>query len=383
MKRTTQIIYILLFVLAIGIGTVCNFPKLYRISKDIIKEEKYAAWPILIGLEYTDEFFDKYFFVNVNGYFHKVLGQRTMKDVVKTDSGAIVYLIGDVVVWEQVQKTIDFYQWLREEGIEFSFVQVPYHICKYETGLPSGIKDYSATIEDTFLLGMEMSDIPHLDLREVLHNAGINHEEAYFKTDHHWKIETAFWAYGIMVDFLEEKLSVEIPEKYTNPDSFTWETFEDYWLGSNGRRTGIAYAGLDDLTLIYPKFPTNLKFEAKEKNIYREGSFQESYMDYEQLEGDNLYEMQQYDVYIGKDYPTTTQINENAPSDKKILLIKDSYFRPVSAFLGLAFSRVDSIDMRYYEGSVKKYIEEMEPDIVLICYHSYMIMDKDHFRFLE
>ena len=182
---------------------------------------------------------------------------------------------------------------------------------------------------------------------------------------------------------MEEKLSVEIPEKYTNPDSFTWETFEDYWLGSNGRRTGIAYAGLDDLTLIYPKFPTNLKFEAKEKNIYREGSFQESYMDYEQLEGDNLYEMQQYDVYIGKDYPTTTQINENAPSDKKILLIKDSYFRPVSAFLGLAFSRVDSIDMRYYEGSVKKYIEEMEPDIVLICYHSYMIMDKDHFRFLE
>ncbi|MBQ7776088.1 MAG: hypothetical protein IJ379_09220, partial [Lachnospiraceae bacterium] len=114
-----------------------------------------------------------------------------------------------------------------------------------------------------------------------------------------------------------------------------------------------------------------------------EGSFQEAYMDYARLDGDNLYEMAQYDVYIGEDHPTTRQLCQEAPCDKKILLIKDSYFRPVQAFLGTVFTQVDTIDMRYYTGSVQEYIEEVQPDMVLLCYNPYMVHDISNFRFYE
>ena len=372
-----------MFVIVIGVSTLCNFPKLFTITKDVVKEEKYEAWPILIGLEYSDSFFDKYFFVNANGFFHKLLGQRQMKDVVKTDSGKLVIPVEEAVVWEQVEKTKDFYQWLQTEEISFSYVQVPYEICKYEDGLPDGVKDYSNKNADTFLYGLEQYDIPYYDLREEMHNAGMEHSEAFFQTDHHWTIETTFWAYGVMTDYLGKMLQVEVPQEYTAPELYLAETIDEGVLGSNGRRTGISYGGLDELTLIYPKFFTDLSFEAKEKEIYREGEFREAYMDYERLEGDNLYEMLQYNVYIGDDYPTTVQTCKNAPVDKKVLIIKDSYFRPVNAFLGLVFERVDTIDMRYYSGDVREYIKELKPDVVLICYNPNMLADIKNFRFEE
>lgn len=383
MKKTTQILYIVLFILVIGIGTVCNLPKLFPITQEIAEEEKYEAWPTLIGLEYSEQFFDKYFFVNANGFFHKIMGQRKMKDVVKTDTGKLVTPVEEAVVWQQVEKTKDFYQWLQEEGIAFSYVQVPYDICKYEDGLPKGIKDYSNQNADNFLFGLKQADIPVYDLREELHASGQKHYEAFFKTDHHWTIETAFWAFGTMVDYLENMLSVQVPAEYTDLESYYVETWKEKVLGSNGRRTGISYGGLDNITLIYPKFTTQLTFAAVEEEIYREGDFKEAYMVYERLEGDNLYEMGQYDVYIGEDYPTTTQKCKDAPCDKKILLIKDSYFRPVQAFLGPVFSEVDTIDMRYYEGDVKQYITEMQPDVVLLCYNPYMLSDLKNFRFTE
>lgn len=383
MKKTTQILYIVLFVLIIGIGTLCNLPKLFPITKEITEEEKYEAWTTLIGLEYSEQFFDKYFFVDANGFFHKVMGQRKMKDVVKTDTGKLVTPVEEAAVWEQVEKTKDLYQWLQEEKIAFSYVQVPYEICKYEDGLPKGIRDYSNQNADNFLLGLKQADIPVYDLREEMHATGLSHNEAFFKTDHHWTIETAFWAFGIMVDYLENILLVQIPDEYTDLELYNLETRKEKVLGSNGRRTGISYGGLDELTLIYPKFTTQLTFEAVEEKIYREGDFKEAYMVYERLEGDNLYEMGQYDVYIGEDYPSTTQRCEDAPCNKKILLIKDSYFRPVQAFLGLIFTEVDTIDMRYYEGDVKQYITEMQPDVVLLCYNPYMLSDLKNFRFAE
>lgn len=383
MKKTTQILYIVLFVLIISIGTLCNLSKLFPITKEITEEEKYEAWTTLIGLEYSEQFFDKYFFVDANGFFHKVMGQRKMKDVVKTDTGKLVTPVEEADVWEQVEKTKDLYQWLQEEKIAFSYVQVPYEICKYEDGLPKGIRDYSNQNADNFLLGLKQADIPVYDLREEMHATGLSHNEAFFKTDHHWTIETAFWAFGTMVDYLENILLVQIPDEYTDLESYNLETRKEKVLGSNGRRTGITYGGLDELNLIYPKFTTQLTFEAVEEKIYREGDFKEAYMVYERLEGDNLYEMGQYDVYIGEDYPSTTQRCEDAPCNKKILLIKDSYFRPVQAFLGLIFTEVDTIDMRYYEGDVKQYITEMQPDVVLLCYNPYMLSDLKNFRFAE
>ncbi len=383
MKRTSEILGIALFIVIIGLGTILNLPKLFVIADETTKEYRYEAWTTIIGLEYSERFFDKYAFVNANGFFHKLLGQRSMNSVVKLDSGKLVVCLEQQPVWQQAQKTGEFYEALTEEGIEFLYVQVPYEIDKYDCGLPEGVEDYSNADADLFLQQIGERGVPYVDLRECMKEAGMLNAEAFFKTDHHWTIETAFWAYTETVSLIEKRLSVEIPKDYTELTSYQVEMLENSVLGSNGRKTGIAYAGLDDISLIYPKFETQVIFEAPEDGIYKEGSFQEAFMAYERLEGDNLYEMLQYNVYIGEDYAVTVQRCVNAPADKKILLIKDSYYRPVQAFLGTTFSRVDTLDLRYYTKDVMEYIRQLQPDMVLLCYNPYMVQDVQHFRFQE
>jgi len=95
------------------------------------------------------------------------------------------------------------------------------------------------------------------------------------------------------------------------------------------------------------------------------------------------HDMVQYNVYIGEDWEYTRQECINAPCDKKILVIKDSYFRPVQAFLGTVFAEVGTIDMRVFEGNVREYIMETDPDIVMICYNPYMLGTVNNFRFDE
>lgn len=383
MKKIVQKIYLVLFIGIIGLGTLVNLPHLCSTVTETIHNSEYAAWSTLIGLDYNEKFVNKYDFINANGFFRKILGQREMNSVIKLNNDKLAVPLSCEDVTVQVQITKEFHEWLQEEQIKFSYIQVPYEICKYDAQLPTGVEDYSNADADVFLKLLGQEEVPYMDLREEMHNAGIDHYEAFFGTDHHWKIETSFWAYSVVCEYIEDLLGVQVPEEYTAAASYYVETYEDCVLGSNGRKTGIAYAGLDDITLIYPKFDTQVSFFVPEEDIYREGDFQEAYMTYERLEGDNLYEMLQYNVYIGEDYSLTQQVCNDAPCDKKVLLIKDSYFRPVQAFLGTAFTQVDTIDMRYYTGDVREYIKESKPDIVLLCYNPYMVHDISNFRFNE
>ncbi len=383
MKRTAQILYIVLFITIIGLGTLFNLPRFIAITSGAVRNNEYEAWTTVIDLEYSDKFLNKYEFVNANGAIHEVLGQREMNGVTKLNNGKLVVVLEERPVWQQANKTEELYDWLQERQIAFCYVQVPYEICKYDAQLPAGVEDYSNIDADVFLSLIGQEGVPYLDLREEMHKDGLEHYEAFFKTDHHWTIETAFWAYGTMVECLEEVLVTEVPQEYTDIASYNMETYENCVLGSNGRKAGVVYGGLDDITLIYPQFDTEMSFAAPEEGIYRKGDFKEAFMDYSFLEGENLYEMSQYNVYIGEDYPTTEQLCREAPSDKKILLIKDSYFRPVQAFLGMTFSQVNTLDMRYFTGSVEEYIEKVQPDIVLLCYNPYMVHDLSNFRFKE
>jgi len=386
-KKVTQILYISLFLCVIGIGTIVNFPGLKASASKVAEDNAYEAWGILIGLDYNDHIVGKYNFIDLNGYIKNVLGQRQMNGIVKLNCGKLVSVAEEFKVEYAAQNTLELYEFLQKEGIAFAYIQEPYEVCKYDSELPTGVEDYCNAGADTFLELLSEAGVPVVDMRSHLHTVleadGKHHCDAFFSTDHHWKIETAFWAFTCITEYLEDWLGVKVPAEYTNPDNWQREVLEECMLGSNGRRSSMSFGGLDDLTLIYPKFKTEVVFSAPEQDIYRVGDFRQAYMDTSWLEGDNLYDMVQYNVYIGEDWEYTRQECINAPCDKKILVIKDSYFRPVQAFLGTVFAEVGTIDMRVFEGNVREYIMETDPDIVMICYNPYMLGTVNNFRFDE
>lgn len=381
MKKITQYLYIGLFLLMIGAGFILNTGNLFEATKVAVDDYNYDAWSIVIENEFNDGFWNRYGFIEVNGLAHKLLGQNQMNGMVKLNNGKLVSPVEPYEVAYNAQAVIELNEWLVSEDIEFVYMQTPYEICAYDSQLPAGVEDYSNYNADVFLQLVTDNNVPVVDLRESMHEAGMSHYESFYKTDHHWTVETSFWAFTEVVNYISVAMDAEVDETLLDLENYNMSTLYDAVLGSNGRKTGILYSGLDDITVITPKFNTEVSFSAPEANVYREGDFEDAFMVYERLEGDNLYEMLQYNVYIGQDYPYTVQTCENASNDAKILLIKDSFSRPVSAFLGTVYKEVHTIDMRYFEGDVQEYIMDNNIDMVIMIYNPHMLTDDNAFDF--
>ena len=56
--------------------------------------------------------------------------------------------------------------------------------------------------------------------------------------------------------------------------------------------------------------------------------------------------------------------------DRKILFVHDSFADSVIPFMALGIQSIDSIDLRYFTGSLESYIEESEPDMVIVMYNA-------------
>lgn len=381
MKKVTQCIYLFLFIGFLTMGFVFNLPNLFASMDKAMEEYPYEAWSIIVGNEFNDNIWNRYVSVEINGLVHKILGQDRMNGIVRLDNGKVVTLVEQKDVTQQAQSVAEMNTWLEENSIELLYVQTPYEVCDVDSKLPIGIEDYSNDNARRFLGLLEEAEVPYLDLHASMHSQNLDHYDMFYMTDHHWKVETAFWAYGEIVGSIEERLGCTVPEMYVSKESYSAENLGTIMLGSNGRKTGYLYSGLDELTIMTPTFDTRVSMTVETDEIYREGTFEEVFLFEERLTGDNIYETAQYDIYMGKDYGVCSLKCDNAPCDQKILIIKDSYSRPIMAFMGATYSQVDAIDMRYFSGNVYEYIEETKPDMVVVVYNPYMLNGVDNYKF--
>ena len=84
-------------------------------------------------------------------------------------------------------------------------------------------------------------------------------------------------------------------------------------------------------------------------------------MDFSQITDSGYYDEGHipYAVYTGDDYNLMRITNEDAVNDKKLLLLKDSFARPVASFLSLGIRQIEAIDLRIEPKiSVKEYLKE-------------------------
>jgi hypothetical protein len=83
---------------------------------------------------------------------------------------------------------------------------------------------------------------------------GLDQYAAFFKTDHHWKPETGIWANGKIMTYLQELGIIEnFNRSWRDIDNFTVAVYKNSFLGSRGQRVGKYFAGVDDISLIYPE----------------------------------------------------------------------------------------------------------------------------------
>ncbi len=311
-------------------------------------------------------------YINLNGLYARLTGQITCNDVVRLNDGMLTIMdttVERLGMEPRAESISELDSYLEEKGIEFLYVQAPDKVDQEKELLPDGIKNYTNENADELLSYLEDVGVATLDLRPYTSATAELSETYFYNTDHHWNALGGFVGFQKITEYIQEKFpETEINEEILSLDQWEIHIKEDWFLGSRGKRVGIYFGGVDDLMWITPKFETEISCSIPYSNQFYKGTFEEANIREEYYESDDpdYFNKGAYGVYIGGDYALVQHRNAEAASDLKLLIIKDSFTRPMQAFLSTEFQEIDVIDLRYYmAGTLVDYIEDSQPDIVI------------------
>lgn len=338
----------------------------------------------------NDELLGKISFIETYGYIQQVMGKSEVDNFTygKDKNGflnyASFYQEDDPKLMEYARQIRRLKESVESKGTKTLFINPPGkyvpNISIYDKGFP--IKDINQ-VQDEFLLYLHNNGVETLDLRKPILESGLPYEKLFYKTDHHWTIEAAFLGFSAMVADMESRYGVELdPSKfYRNLSNYNTYFYPQSMLGSIGRNSGINYSGLDDFTLITPKFETDLIWEAIDLSgdkKRKEGSFEEAILQLNLLSSTKIYSVSKYDTYIETINPWDKITNKNNKDGPKILCIRDSYFSPTLSFLAPLCSEIHMIWPLATASNVdiEKYLEENSFDYVFIELYPHNIKEE-------
>ena len=214
---------------------------------------------------------------------------------------------------------------------------------------------------------LQQQNISVLDIEEEINDDEIDKYSLFFKTDHHWTPQTGIWVSKKICQEISHSYGWDLDTEIFNIDNYHIKTYINAFLGSQGKRVGALFDGVDDFYVVKPKFDTNLTVNIKEIGFNATGDFQKTMLHEESITPDNLLNKDDtaYDTYMKGNHSLINITNHNIPEGKTALLVLDSYGCVVAPYLSLQFSQLDCIDIRSYTDSVKEYILKNKPDIVI------------------
>lgn len=370
MKRISSIIYTIVFLLVIGGLGAASFTKLIHYYDTGIAANN--EWTIDLGSKLETDiatcFQAKNTFVNLNGAAHRLFGHREMNNVIKLNNGYLLTTF-DYKEDEKLQHNADMItqlkSYLDKQGIEFLYVIPPYTSDKYDSQLPTGAIDYGNDNLDRFAKMLREGGIDPLDLRETMQEDDVDHYNMMYRTDHHWTTKAGFYAYSKINEILLQKLNCEVDPIVMDFANYSVTTYHRWHLGSNGQRTGVYFAGIDDFDLILPAYDTSIS------DGYEVGTFEDIAIRKDALEKRDPTSRYTYDDVLGK-MLLGIFANNKSLNDKKIMVITDSYGKAVNPFLILSYREVWSGEKAEY-----RTIKEYNPDVVIILHYVGNILKDD------
>lgn len=210
-----------------------------------------------------------------------------------------------------------------------------------------------------------MKDYNFVDVRDTLMDR--NDEYIYYKTDHHWTSAGACLAYdvwsertggeaetedGLVKNVVSDKFRGSLYSKILDADS----AYDEIW--TYGLQKDEAFGSKDCTVTIDEKQQLD--------SIY---------------DDEKLQEKDKYAYFLGGNYGQVHIQNQKAASKakgKNILIIKDSFANSFVPFVTQDYENIYMVDLRYYNGDMKAYLQEHEITDVLVLYNiSNFISDRN------
>lgn len=331
-------------------------------------------------------------FIQLYGGVERLVGRRVVEDavsdntVVKLSTGALNFVNPGSTSEPatSAESNAAAFSWLSEEleeaGIPSMFVVAPQKIQQGEDLLPAGVEESGNETADVLLAQLRENGTAALDLRPLFAREG-EYPDWFFRTDHHWKPEAAFRAWRELATEFEARYGFKTEESLLDDNNWDTEVLENFFLGSQGKRTGSLYAGVDNFTIYTPLFETDLTYESEHGGFSRTGSFNESVCFPERIAEADWFDGNPYTYYSGGDYATARITNHENPDGPKVVLIRESFSNVLAPFLALSCSELVTVDLRYFTGDLVGSIEQEDPDLVMALYTSSSTGSEQLFQF--
>lgn len=309
--------------------------------------------------------------IDLNGFMARKLnirGQYSDIGMYVMDDSYVVMAYPETSTDYEVDQMIRLKEFLDERGINLLYVNEPVKYLDDSLFAEKfGVESFSNRNADLFLKRIREAGISAVDLREELAEDGMNIYDMFYRTDHHWTTESGFWAAREMAQGLNEYCGYEIDLSLYDENNFTFQSWEDCWLGEQGKKIAKTYVGLEDFTLIKPKFATDLSIF--EDGAYKKGSFDD-------LVDESLHVTEGVDPsrVLSWYYSYNLKKTRNEQVDHgKVLVLLDSYGHVTMPYLSLAVGELDFRILRNAKYNLSKIIGKGNYDTVIIAYAQFMI----------
>lgn len=263
----------------------------------------------------------------------------------------------------------------RKVYVAFAPTSVAVNADRLPLGMP--VLDEQQMDEDVRLIMSVNSNAIYVNLYDAM----MNHkdEDIYYRTDHHWKVRGAYYAYEKLCEAMSDAPQI----KAVNLDEIAAHSANDFY--------GTFYAkyqapGIKGDTIEYIDVP-NVEYETTD------GTYNSIY-DESKLEIYDKYAMFMYGNFgratVKMDGASDGEASDDgtdtrSSQDEKVLVIfKDSYANSLIPFLTYHYDRIEIADLRYLGGSAQELLQEYpEADVLMLYNYSFLNEDKHFYKLLK
>lgn len=199
------------------------------------------------------------------------------------------------------------------------------------------------------------------------HFSPLERESFYYKTDHHWNYKGAYENYKYLIARLSElhpDISAPLSESQLQLHCADRENV--FFIGSTNRAILNSFNEKGDSVCAYGLVEGDKQIDVTVTNYMGD-----DIKGYSNVFHTGLADSEQtYNGLFVEDYPEIIIRAKEAPNDKRVLVIRDSYTNAMLPYLGVHFAEMRVLDMRYFRTqSVKSYIEEHDINLIILSHN--------------
>lgn len=175
-------------------------------------------------------------------------------------------------------------------------------------------------------------------------------EEIFYRTDHHWTTLGAYYTY--------EAWAKSVGLSPLSIDDYQVETVSEDFYGTIEAKVGVKVPA-DSIQIFQPKQEISYRITDGATGEERTDLYDWSYLE----------TRDKYSIFFGGNQPVT-QVEIDNDSDRRLLVIKDSYAHCFLPFTFHDFAQVDFVDLRYFNESLREYREKGNYTDILFLYNA-------------